>query len=77
MKSRSRNDLLTEAVAILDERGFAADVDFGAKHLKIFWTANGRRRLVILSKSPGARRVNPASLARLKRMLGLGEGPQP
>jgi hypothetical protein len=73
VKSRPRSDLLGEAIALLHEEGFAADVSPGGKHLRLTWIANGRPHLMTFAKSPGSRRVHPTAIARLKRLLRVSE----
>jgi hypothetical protein len=57
------------AVAILGEHGRAADVDTAGKHFKIFWQVNGRKRLLVIAKSPGDHRANVNARCLLKRLL--------
>ena len=58
-----------EAVAVLAAHGHAADVDLDGKHLKICWVVDGRRHLLVISKSPSDRRAQIGSRVLLRRLL--------
>jgi hypothetical protein len=58
-----------EAIAVLTERGHVADVDLDGAHFKVRWTANGRRHLLVISRSPSIRRAAVESRATLRRLL--------
>jgi hypothetical protein len=64
-----------EAVIALAERGHIADVDLAGAHLKISWTANGSRRLLIISTTPSDRRAQIESRVLLRRLLRQEECP--
>jgi hypothetical protein len=67
--SRRSSDLVREALAVLGERGHTADLDLDGKHLKIRWVANGRRHLLVISRSPSDCRSHANSRATLQRLL--------
>lgn len=65
-----RYPLVDQAVAVLASHGHAADVDLdGRTHLKIRWVANGRKHLLVVSRSPSDRRAQANSRALLRRLL--------
>jgi hypothetical protein len=45
--------LVREAVAAISAHGSAVDVSLAGTHYKFSWASNGRRRLVVISRSPG------------------------
>jgi hypothetical protein len=68
--ARRHSDLVREAVVALAAAGHAADVDLGgAGHWKVRWTQNGRRRLLVISRSPGSCFAAVQSRATLRRLL--------
>jgi hypothetical protein len=63
-----------EAVCVLGEHGYAADIDVGGKHYKIRWLGrDGRHHLLVLSRSPSSQHTPIHSRAVLARMLRAGE----
>ena len=67
--ARRHSDLVREAVIVLPERGFAADIDLGGRHCKVSWLQNGDRRLLVISKTPSSRYAAISSRATLQRLL--------
>jgi hypothetical protein len=67
--TRRAPDLAREAVAVLAERGYVADVDLDGKHLKVRWLSHGRHHVLTISRSPGDRRAQANSRAQLRRLL--------
>jgi hypothetical protein len=72
MNRRRQPVIIREAVAALN--GCVADVDLDGRHVKVTWTANGRRRLLIISKTPSDSRAAANSRSALRRLL-REEGP--
>jgi hypothetical protein len=70
--SRRHSELTREAVVVLAEHGYAADVD--GKHVKIRWLQNGRKHLLVIAKTASDRRAAANSRAMLRRLLEA-EGP--
>jgi hypothetical protein len=72
--TRRHPPMLREAIAVLSEHGHVADVDLGggAGHFKIHWVANGRRHLLVISRSPSDRRAQANSRATLRRLIEEG-----
>jgi hypothetical protein len=60
---------VAEAVVVLAEHGLDADLDLCSRHFKVRRTAHGRRRLLIISKTPSDRHAAVLSRAQLKRLL--------
>jgi hypothetical protein len=58
-----------EAIVILGEHGHAADIDTAGKHFKIFWQVNGRKRLLVIAKTPSDRRADLNARSTLRRLL--------
>lgn len=75
MMSRRHPPTVREAVAVLAEYGHVADIDLDGKHLKVEWTANGRRHLLVISKSPSDHRSIANSRSTLRRLLRQEERP--
>ena len=67
--ARRHSPLVREAVIVLAERGFAADIDLGGRHCKVSWLQNGHRRLLVISKTPSSRYAAISSRATLQRLL--------
>jgi hypothetical protein len=65
-----------EAIAILAANGRAGDIDWEGAHLKIRWVADGRKHMLVVSRSPSSRSAGVKSRATLLRML-REEGPSP
>jgi hypothetical protein len=74
--SRRSSDLVREALAVLGERGHAADLDLAGKHFKIRWVANGRKHLLVIAQSPSDCRACANSRATLRRILCKETRPQ-
>jgi hypothetical protein len=74
--SRRSSDLVREALAVLGERGHAADLDLAGKHFKIRWVANGRKQLLVIARSPSDCRACANSRATLRRVLRKEARPQ-
>jgi hypothetical protein len=71
--TRRHPPILHEAIAVLSEHGHVADIDLaGSGHFKIHWVANGRRHLLVVSKSPGDRRAQANSRSLLRRLVEEG-----
>jgi hypothetical protein len=70
--ARHHSDLVREAVIVPAERGFAADIDLGGNHIKGSWFQDGRKRLLIASRSPSDRRAALGSRTMLRRLLAEG-----
>jgi hypothetical protein len=73
---RPRNELLREALEMITARGYAPVVRNGGKHLKVSWSANGRRHTVTISSTPSARCARIQSRAILRRLLCAGTAAQ-
>ena len=74
--TRRQPDLVREAVIALAERGHVADVDLsGAGHFKVRWIANGRRHLLVVSRTPSDRRSAANARALLRRLLHAEDRP--
>lgn len=58
-----------EAVVILSEHGHSADVDLSGRHYKVVWTANGRKYVLVVSRTPSDCRARDKSRAMLRRLL--------
>lgn len=68
--TRRHPPILHEAIAVLSEHGHVADIDLaGSGHFKVHWIANGRRHLLVVSKSPGDRHAEANSRATPRRLL--------
>jgi hypothetical protein len=63
------NPLVTEALAILAKRGLVPQIGKRGKHVKIFWIDQGRRFLLVVSKTPSDWRTSLNSRATLRRIL--------
>jgi hypothetical protein len=70
MSSHRPPILVREAIVALAAQGHVADVDFDGRHFKVSWRQNGRRRLLIISKTPSDFRAAANSRATLRRLLG-------
>ena len=70
--SRRHSELTREAVVVLAEHGYAADVDFDGKHFKVRWVQNGRQHLLVIAKTVSDRRAAVNSRATLRRLLAAG-----
>jgi hypothetical protein len=73
--SRRHPSTVREAVAILGERGHAADIDTAGKHVKVFWQAGGRKHLLVFAKTPSDHRATANMRAQLRRLLRTEEQP--
>jgi hypothetical protein len=74
--TRRHPDLVREAIAILGDNGYAADLDLDGAHLKVRWLGrSGRQHLLILSKSPSDRRAGTNARATLRPLLREEERP--
>jgi hypothetical protein len=60
---------LREAVAALGATGGAVDIDAHGKHFKIFWHVNGRKRLLVIARTPSDWRASANARANLRRIL--------
>ncbi len=58
-----------EAVAALSARGHAVDIDAHGKHFKIFWQMDGRKRLLVVARTPSDWRASANARANLRRIL--------
>jgi hypothetical protein len=67
--ARRQPELVHEAIVVLAEHGYAADVDLDGKRFKVSWLQNGRRRLLVISKTPSSRHAATSSRATLQRLL--------
>jgi hypothetical protein len=65
------------AVAVLTKRGHVADVDLDGRHYKLSWTANGRNRHLVISKTPSDWRAGKNCVALLQRLLRASEKAPP
>jgi hypothetical protein len=63
-----------ECVIALSRVGHVADVDLDGAHFKVRWVANGKRHLLILSRSPSDWRSPANARATLRRLLRADEG---
>jgi hypothetical protein len=70
--SRRHPPVVREAIATLGERGHAADVDLDGTHFKIRWVADGRKHLLVVSRTPSDRRASANSRTILRRLLEEG-----
>jgi hypothetical protein len=62
--------MVRDALALLAEHGYAADVTNGGKHLKVKWIDQaGHPRLLVVARSPSDRKAHLRSLAVLRRRL--------
>jgi hypothetical protein len=61
--------IVREAIVALAARGHVADVDLGNGHYKVRWFADGRSRMVVISRSPSDHRTRANARATLKRLL--------
>jgi hypothetical protein len=66
------NPLVLEALDTLKARGFVPVVKNGGKHFKITWVDQGRRFLLVVSRSPSTPYAERRSRALLKRLLNNG-----
>jgi hypothetical protein len=66
---RRASELVRDAVSMLRDRGFAATVSNGGKHLKVRWFDQGRSYTLIIPQSPSDRRSRLNSRAVLRRIL--------
>jgi hypothetical protein len=73
--SRRSSDLVREALAVLGERGHAADLDLAGKHFKIRWVANGRKHLLVIARSPSDCRACANSRATLAAFCARRRAP--
>jgi hypothetical protein len=65
--------LVRNAVAVLTKRGHVADVDLDGRHYKVSWVAEGRKRLLVIAKTPSDHRVGKNCAAQLRRLLRVSE----
>ena len=68
MTSRT-NELVGDAVTLLQECGFVPTVSNGGKHIKVRWFDQGRRFTLVISQSPSDRLARQRSLGTLRRIL--------
>ena len=71
-RSRHRHrhsSLVREAVAVLGEHGFAADVDLDGKHVKVSWISGGHQHTLVVARSPSDRCADVQSCTLLRRLL--------
>jgi hypothetical protein len=62
--------LVRDAVEMLVARGFAPTVNDSSRHPKISWIDdNGRRCILVISRTPSDHRTRENSLALLRRLL--------
>lgn len=69
MTRRHPSPLVREAVAALAEHGHVADVTLDGRHFKVFWVVDGRKHLLVISRSPSDHRASANSRAALRRLL--------
>jgi hypothetical protein len=70
MSSHRRHpSLAREAIAVLSDQGYSADIDLHGKHLKVTWTQDGRPRFLVIPRTPSNRYAASMTRAVLKRML--------
>jgi hypothetical protein len=60
---------LREAVAALSAKGHAVDIDAHGKHFKLFWQVDGRKRLLVVARTPSDWRASANARANLRRIL--------
>jgi hypothetical protein len=70
----SRDLLVDDAVNLLLARGFAPSVERRGRHQKIRWIDQGRRQILVVSRSSSDWRARLNSRATLRRILRNGEG---
>lgn len=72
--TRRHPSLVREAIAILGDKGYAADLDLDGAHLKVRWLGrSGRQHLLVLSRSPSDRRAGANARVTLRRLLRAEE----
>jgi hypothetical protein len=65
-----RSPLIVDALALLAERGLAAEVEQGGAHYKLrFDNQNGCRCLLVVSVSPSSRNALKKNRSQLHRLL--------
>ena len=75
--TRRHPNLVREAISVLGDYGYAADLDLDAAHLKVRWLGRcGRQHLLVLSRSPSDRRAGANARATLRRLLREEGRPQ-
>ena len=66
------HELVTDAVALLQDCGFRPVVSNGGKHLRVRWLDHGRRHTLYIPASPSDWRARANSRAVLRRILRNG-----
>jgi hypothetical protein len=69
MSRRRHPDLVRQAVCAIAAHGHCVDVDLSGTHYKIYWAINGRRHLLVISKTSSDHRAQANSRATLRRLL--------
>jgi hypothetical protein len=68
------SELVRDAVALLQDHGFAATVSNGGKHVRVRWLDQGRRYTLYVPSTPSDHRARLNSRAVLKRILRSNGG---
>ena len=63
------HELVTDAVALLQDCGFRPVVSNGGKHIRVRWFDQGRRYTLYIPASPSDHRTRLNSRAVLRRIL--------
>jgi hypothetical protein len=71
-----REELIADALALLDAHGHVPQIQENGKHVKIRWNDSGRRFTLVISRSPGTSHARQNSRATLKRLLRNSERPR-
>jgi hypothetical protein len=71
-----KNDLLTDALIAIRAAGYEPSVANGRhKHIKVSWMdREGRRRCLVVSRTPSNRRAHHNSRSVLRRLLNRADG---
>jgi hypothetical protein len=67
-------ELVDDAVALLESRGFVPTVSNGGKHVRVRWFDHGRRYTLYVPATPSDHRARLNSRAVLKRILRANGG---
>jgi len=71
---RRAEELIRDAVVLLQDRGFVPTVSNGGKHVRVRWFDHGRRYTLYVPASPSDQRARLNSRAVLRRILRSNGG---
>jgi hypothetical protein len=73
MTCARHSPMVREAIVALAQHNHVADVDVAGAHFKISWVVDGRKHMLVISRSPSNRHAALKSRALLKRILRAEE----